>query len=388
TDPATLARFSAVRLFVTRTAAAAHGFALTPGNAEAVAVLCRRLDGIPLALELAATRVRTLGMHGLLARLDDRFRLLTTGHRGAPPRQQTLMAMIDWSWQLLTEPERAVLRRLAVHTDGCTLEAAQAVCAADSVGPDEVLDILARLVDRSLVVMSDRRDDDPRYRLLESVAVYCTERMHEAGELQQIRRRHRTHYTQLAERAEPQLYGPDQRRWLQRLDAEAANLHDALDDAARQGEADLALRLANALTWYWFLRGRLTDARRSLRTALDARGEAPPAARARAMAWHTGISFLLGDTAGWPARHEAVLNAYEGVADELGQARAEWFLAFAEIDLGDVAATGELIDRALTTFRAVDDQWGVAAALSLRAKHAHVQSDSGALERDGVQSAA
>ncbi|MEW1843805.1 BTAD domain-containing putative transcriptional regulator [Nonomuraea angiospora] len=396
TDPATLERFSAVRLFVARTAAAAHGFALTPDNAEAVAVLCRRLDGIPLALELAATRVRTLGMHGLLARLDDRFRLLTTGHRGAPPRQQTLMAMIDWSWQLLSEAERTVLRRLAVHADGCTLEAAQAVCADDGVRPDEVLDILARLVDRSLVVVSDRRDDDPhhrphhrpRYRLLESVAVYCTERMHEAGELQQVRRRHLAHYTQLAERAEPHLYGPDQRRWLQRLDAEAANLHDALDDAARQGAAGLALRLANALAWYWFLRGRLTEARRSLRTALDARGEALPAARARALAWHTGISFLLGDTADWPARHQAVLDAYEGVADEPGRARAEWFLAFAEIDLGDVSATGELIDRALTTFRAVDDQWGVAAALSLRAKHAHVKSDSGALERDGAQSAA
>ncbi|MET9240781.1 BTAD domain-containing putative transcriptional regulator [Nonomuraea sp. NPDC003709] len=388
TDPATLGRFSAVRLFVARTAAAAHGFALAPDNAEAVAVLCRRLDGIPLALELAATRVRTLGMHGLLARLDDRFRLLTTGHRGAPPRQQTLMAMIDWSWQLLTEAERTVLRRLAVHADGCTMEAAQAVCADDGVRPDEVLDILARLVDRSLVVVSDRRHDDPRYRLLESVAVYCTERMHEAGELQQIRRRHRTHYTQLAELAEPHLYGPDQRRWLQRLDAEAANLHDALDDAARQGAADLALRLANALAWYWFLRGRLAEAGRSFQAALDARGEAPRAARARAMAWHTGMSFLRGEIAGWPARHEAVLDAYEGVADEPGQARAKWFLAFAEVDLGDVVATGELIDRALTTFRAVDDQWGVAAALSLRAKHAHVKSDSGALERDGAQSAA
>ncbi|SDJ03517.1 BTAD domain-containing putative transcriptional regulator [Nonomuraea jiangxiensis] len=388
TDPATVAGFSAVRLFVTRTTAAARGFALTPDNAEAVAVLCRRLDGIPLALELAATRVRTLGVHGLLARLDDRFRLLTTGHRGAPPRQQTLMAMIDWSWQLLTEPERTVLRRLAVHADGCTLEAAQAVCAGDDVDPDEVLDILARLVDRSLVVMSERRDDDPRYRLLESVAVYCTERMHEAGELQRIRRRHRSHYALLAEQAEPRLYGPDQRRWLQRLDAEAANLLDALNDAAREGEAGLALRLANALAWYWFLRGRLVEARRSLGTALNARGEAPPAARARAMAWHTGMSFLSGDITDWPARHEAVLDAYAGVPDEPGRARAEWFLAFAEIDLGDVAATGELIDRALTTFQAVGDQWGVAAALSLRAKHAHVRSDSVALERDGAQSAA
>ncbi|MFC5831130.1 BTAD domain-containing putative transcriptional regulator [Nonomuraea insulae] len=388
TDPATLERFSAVRLFVTRTAAAAHGFTLTPDNAEAVAVLCRRLDGIPLALELAATRVRTLGIHGLLARLDNRFRLLTTGHRGAPPRQQTLMAMIDWSWQLLTEPERIVLRRLAVLADGCTLEAAQAICAAGDVGPDEVLDILARLVDRSLVVISDRGDDDPRYRLLESVAAYCTERLQEVGELPRIRLRHCSHYAELAEQAEPHLYGPNQRLWMQRLDVEAANLHRALEGAARHGAAGLALRLVNALAWYWFLRGRLTEARRSLQAALDARGAVSQAARARATAWHTGISFLLGDIAGWPARHGAALRAYESVADERGRARAEWFLAFAEIDLGDVAATGQLIDRVLTTFRAVDDQWGVAAALGLRAKHAHVRGDPGALERDGTQSAA
>ncbi|MET7335131.1 BTAD domain-containing putative transcriptional regulator [Nonomuraea sp. NPDC005650] len=387
TDPATLERFGAVRLFVARTAAAARGFTLTPDNAEAVAVLCRRLDGIPLALELAATRVRTLGMHGLLARLDDRFRLLTTGHRGAPPRQQTLMGMIDWSWELLTEPERTVLRRLAVHADGCTLEAAEAVCAGGGVPPGDVLDLLARLVDRSLVVMSDRHDDGPRYRLLESVAAYGLDRLHEAGELRQATRRHCAHYTDLAERAEPHLYGPDQRRWLQRLDAEAGNLHAALDDAVRHGAAGLALRLANALAWYWFLRGRPAEARRSLQAALGAASEAPQAARARAMAWHTGISFLLGDIADWPARHEAVLSAYEGVADEQGRARAEWFLAFAEIDLGDVAATGELIDRVLTTFRAVGDQWGVAAALSLRAKHAHVRSDAGALERDGTRGA-
>jgi tetratricopeptide (TPR) repeat protein len=175
---------------------------------------------------------------------------------------------------------------------------------------------------------------------------------------------------------------------MQRLDVEAANLHRALDGAARHGAAVLALRLVNALAWYWFLRGRLTEARRSLQAALDARGEASQAARARATAWHTGISFLLGDIAGWPARHGAALSAYESVADERGRARAEWFLAFAEIDLGDVAATGQLIDRVLTTFRAVDDQWGVAAALSLRAKHAHVRGDPGALERDGTQSAA
>ena len=173
-----LTQSSAVQLFVVRAGASAPGFRLDEDNAQAVAGLCRRLDGIPLALELAATRVRTLGVHELLARLDDRFRLLVTGHRDAPPRQQTLWAVIDWSWELLTEPERLVLRRLAVAADGCGLHAAEAICAEDDL---DVLGLLARLVDRSLVVVADG-PDGPRYRLLESVAAYGLQRLGDAGE--------------------------------------------------------------------------------------------------------------------------------------------------------------------------------------------------------------
>jgi predicted ATPase/DNA-binding SARP family transcriptional activator len=388
TELAVLERSSAVRLFVARAAAAARGFTLSPDNADAVAVLCRRLDGIPLALELAATRVRALGVHGLVAGLDDRFRLLATGHRGAPPRQQTLTAMIDWSWQLLTQQERIVLRRMAVHADGCTKESAVAVCAPDGLSAAEVLDIMARLVDRSLVVVSDRGDAGPHYRLLESVAAYCVERMHEAGELLQLRQRHYRYYADVAEQAESGLYGRDQRRWLQRLDTEAANMRAAIDGAVEQHDADRALRLVNALSWYWFLRGRLAEAQRSLQVALDIRGEAPRTTRARAMAWHTGISFLLGEIADWPARHDVVLRLYEDADDPRSRARAQWFLAYAEIDLGEVTATGVLVERSLAAFRSVGDQWGVAAALSLRAKHAYVVGDPGALERDATESAA
>ncbi len=150
-EPEALADRSAVQLFVARAAAAAKGFRLDAGTAAPVAELCRRLDGIPLALELAATRVRALGVHGVVARLDDRFRLLAAGHRGAPPRQQTLQAMIDWSWELLSTPEQILLRRLAVHADGGTLDAAEAVCAGDDLPAADVPDLLARLVDRSLV---------------------------------------------------------------------------------------------------------------------------------------------------------------------------------------------------------------------------------------------
>ncbi|MGH3918444.1 MAG: ATP-binding protein [Pseudonocardiaceae bacterium] len=220
---ASVREFSAVRLFVTRATAAAPGFALDADNAAAVATICRRLDGIPLALELAAIRVRVLGVHELLNRLDDRFRLLAGGHRDAPPRQQTLRAMIDWSWELLPDAERIVARRLAIHTDGCGLDAAETVCAGDGVRPGDVLDLLAGLVDRSLVVVHHGQGGaEPRYRLLESVAAYCLERLREADELARLRQRHGHHYIAFAERADPQLRGREQQHWLERLDVEAA----------------------------------------------------------------------------------------------------------------------------------------------------------------------
>ncbi|MDX6240203.1 MAG: hypothetical protein QOG10_5023 [Kribbellaceae bacterium] len=282
-EPATLAESSAVQLFVARAVAADRKFKLNADTGPAVSVLCRRLDGIPLALELAATRVRALGVHGLVARLDDRFRLLATGHRGAAPRQQTLMAMIDWSWELLTVPEQTVLRRLAVHADGCTADAAELVCSGDDLLAADVLDILMRLVDRSLVVPVHGADG-PRYRLLESVAAYCVERLHEASELEQVRLRHHRHYAVLAERARPELYGPNQKFWLKRLDDETGNLRSALDGAVADGDAELALQVVDALAWYWFLRGRLGEARRSIEAAFALSNEALPELRARVAA--------------------------------------------------------------------------------------------------------
>ncbi|MBG6093543.1 AfsR/SARP family transcriptional regulator [Actinomadura viridis] len=375
-DPAELERSSAVRLFVTRAAAAARGFRLDADTAPAVSVLCRRLDGIPLALELAATRVRTLGVHGLVARLDDRFRLLATGHRGAPPRQRTLMAMIEWSWDLLPEPERAVLRRLAVHADGCSLEAAEAVCAGADIPVPDVLDLLARLVDRSLVVMTDHAAG-PRYRLLESVDAYCADRLAEAGEHDEVLARHHRYYTDLAVRAEPHLYGADQDRWLRLLDTEAANLRVAL------GGPD-ALRLANALTWYWFLRGRLAEALRSLEAALVTGGDA--ASRARATAWRAGLGLLNGDDTGWLARREEAL-ALLGDCPARDRARAQWFLAYAGSQRGDVAVGAELLDAAQETFRATGDHWGEAAVLLLRAQYAHHRGEPAVLEREAGRAA-
>ncbi|MEQ4716711.1 BTAD domain-containing putative transcriptional regulator [Nonomuraea sp. B19D2] len=347
----------AVRLFTARA---------NVDPSESVATICSRLDGIPLALELAATRVRALGVKELADRLDDRFRLLSAGMRDAPARQRTLRAMIDWSWELLSGPERVVLRRLAVHADGCTLDAAEQVCAEPGV---DVLDTLARLVDRSLVV----RVPGPRFRLLESVTAYCVERLREAGEHDAIRERHARYYTALAERAD--LRGPGQREWLARLDAESANLRLALAGPE-------PLRLVNALAWYWFLRGRLREARRSLAAALATHSTPSPAATegvaaaeaARVSVWLAGIELLIGEPAS-PVRQAEL--------DPAGAALADWFLSHVRWAYGDRQAHEAAAERALAAYQELGDQWGVAAALCLRGKLAVGRGDLAAMERDG-----
>jgi predicted ATPase/DNA-binding SARP family transcriptional activator len=377
-EPAALAQFSAVQLFVLRARASAPGFRLNEDSAQAVAALCRRLDGIPLALELAATRVRALGIHELLARLDDRFGLLATGHRDAPPRQQTLWAVIDWSWELLTEPERIVLRRLAVAAGGCGLPAVEAICAEDGL---DVLSLLSRLVDRSLVMVADG-PDGPRYRLLESVAAYSLQRLRQSGDYAQARLRHRHFYRDLAERAAPHLRGYDQPSWLRRLDAESTNLRSALDSAAPDGDAAAALAMVNALVWYWLLRGRITEARRTLSEALALRGGSA-AARATAKAWQSGFEALAGERRG-----HAAGPPLSGIADPGTRAALQWFYAFVASDFGDPSIAEALLDDAVGYFRAHGDQWGIAAALSTRAKVAMIRGDRSATQRAAEQSLA
>ncbi|GAA0957328.1 BTAD domain-containing putative transcriptional regulator [Actinocorallia libanotica] len=367
----------AVRLFADRAAAASPGFALTAANRADVSAVCRRLDGIPLALELAATRVRALGVAELAARLDDRFRLLVSGSRDAPARQQTLRAMIDWSWEPLTGPERVVLRRLAVHADGCTLEAAEEVCAEDGL---DVLDLLARLVDRSLVVRVEGADGGLRYRLLESVKAYCLERLEEAGESAAIRERYVRYHVGLAARAAPRLYGHDQRRWLRLLDAEAANQRAALEEAARSGLVAEMLRLTNALAWHRYLRGRITEACRCLGLALAVAG-GPPAERAEASVWLAGLTMLNGAEAG-----DAGPAVYEAIADPGGRAWARWFLAFTHRGFGHLDVTADLVERALEESRALGERWGAAASLSVRATVRRARGELAAARRDAEES--
>ncbi|SEG95787.1 Predicted ATPase [Saccharopolyspora kobensis] len=381
-----LPKFSAVRLFAARAAAAAPGFTIDAGNAAAVAGICRRLDGIPLALELAAARVRALGVRELAARMDDRFELLVLGHRGAPDRQQTLRAVIDWSWDQLTEAEQAVLRRLSVHADGFGLAAAEHVCASEELPRGRILDLLARLVDRSLVAMTDT-EEGPRYRLLESVSLYCSDRLAQAGESDVVRQARNEYYASLAERARDRLRGADQRRWLAVVDTEYANLRSAVEDSVRRGDSAGALRLVDALAWYWFLRGRLADGVRLLDAALSTPGDPASAVRARANGWRSALMLLSGTDSDRAALVEAGLAGFDRVHDPAGRALVEWLLAEALLGGGDQSFGDALAQRALAGFRAVGDEWGIAAASSSTAHHALLRGDVAAMERDATESA-
>jgi predicted ATPase/class 3 adenylate cyclase len=257
--------YAAIRLFVERAQAARPDFRLTEGNAEAVIQICRRLDGIPLAIELAAARIKLLSPEQIAARLSDRFRLLTGGSRTALPRQQTLQALIDWSWDLLPEPEKRLLRRLSAFAGGWTLEAAEAVVGSeDDPEPLDVLEGLAQLVAKSLVMVGD----DGRYRLLETIRQYARDRLWEASESEALRERHAGFFLELALEAEPHLVGPEMVRWLQRLDVERDNLRAALEWAL-DSRPELALRLAAALAMYWSRHAQTTEARRWLEQIVD-----------------------------------------------------------------------------------------------------------------------
>jgi predicted ATPase/DNA-binding SARP family transcriptional activator/tetratricopeptide (TPR) repeat protein len=265
--------YPAVRLFADRAAAVRPGFAVGADTVEPVVRICRALDGIPLAIELAAARLRALTPEQVADRLDDRFRLLSVGSRAALPRHQTLRAIVDWSWDLLDEAERTALRRLSVFSGGATPDSAEQVCAlgGDRAG---VIDVIASLADKSLVVV----DGDPRvrYRLLETVRAYAAERLAEAGEQDRVRAAHAAYFLDLAERADPELRGPDQLRWLATLAAEHDNCTGALRHAVATGDGGLGVRLVAALAWFWMLRDYDSEAVQWAREVHEVTGGTPP----------------------------------------------------------------------------------------------------------------
>jgi non-specific serine/threonine protein kinase len=362
-DPADLARSAAVRLFCERAAAVRPGFALTAANAAAVVQVCRRLDGIPLALELAAARVRVLPPAPLLARLEDRFRLLTGGSRTALERHQTLQAAVAWSYDLLSDPERRLFARLAVFAGGWTLEAAEAVCAGDAIATADVLDLLTRLVDQSLVVPEELPDGTARYRLLETLRQYAQQKLPVRGAGAAARRRHLAFYLALAEAAAPRLAGPAPQAWVRRLEAEHENLRAALRWAADSGQPAAGLRLGGALWRFWFARGYLAEGRGWL-AAAQAAADAAPTVRAEALHGAGVLARSQGAYAEAAALLEASLAIRREHGDAAGVAAALYDLGRVAHRRGEYGHSSTLLEESLALRRGVGDAHGAAEVLA------------------------
>jgi predicted ATPase/DNA-binding SARP family transcriptional activator len=290
-----LREFASIKLFQERASNAKAGFVLDERNAFSIAQICRHLDGMPLAIELAAARIKVLSADEIASRLDNRFSLLTAGSRTAVPRHQTLRATIDWSYDLLTEAERSLLRRLSVFAGGFTLEAAEAVCGYEDVKRSDILDLLGRLVDKSLVIAEGYGLGETRYRLLETIRQYALEKLTEIGEeAREIRNRHSEFFVKWIEAVEPNIFGSDSAIWFQRLEKELDNIRAAMDWSTNYGNAVNTLRIAGAIATFWFLfvfSLSLSEWHNRVRQAL-ARPEGLERTVARAKALN-GIGFLL-----------------------------------------------------------------------------------------------
>ena len=396
-SPGEIASSPAIRLLRDRAGAVRKDLGADEHTLSAMARICRALDGVPLAIELAAARLRTMSVDQLASRLDDRFRLLTSGSRTALPRHRTLRAVVDWSWELLTDDERTVLRRLSVFSGGASLEAAERVCAGGAVEPEEVLELLTSLAEKSLLLAEG--DGAPRYRMLSTIKDYAGQRLAEAGESDLARRAHLGYFTELTETAEPHLRRAEQLAWLVTLEAEHDNIGAAMRGALAAGEAQAAMRLAAAAGWYWWLSGHRAEGLELLIAATETPGQVSD--DVRAMVYALVVQFLgsgRGDehqVAEWihqayrfsqrSQRHnpllglvaplermlqapDASLSAFEPLLDSEDPwvgAVARWQLGKMRIMTGQGGPDAEAyLETALAEFRALGERFGMSLALS------------------------
>jgi predicted ATPase len=368
-------QYAAVRLFVERAATYQPGFKVTDDNIRTIVELCRRLDGIPLAIELAAARVRVLSVEQIAARLEDRFRLLTGGPRTGLPHHQTLRAALDWGYDLLTEDERAMFRRVAVFAGGFTLEAAEGVCADGVIDAADVLDLLARLVDKSFVVVEPQAAT-VRYRLLDTVREYGLERLREAGEEEAVRERHRVCFLELAERAEMELQGPNQKEWLDQLETDHDNLRAALEwSRASPDRVNAGLRLAGALWWFWEVRGYWDEGRRWLDDLLPRADPSPSVVRVKAMNAAAGLAMKQGDFAQVEALANESLTLSRRLGDKKGAASCLVMLGVRACRLEDYGQAEALGGEGLTLSREAGDNFATAWAQAVLGLVARAKGD-------------
>jgi len=366
-DPERLSQFEAVRLFIERAVAVRPDFRVTNENAPSVAMICSRLDGLPLAIELAAARIKVLSPQAILPRLEKSLDLLSSGARDLPERQRTLRGAITWSWDLLSAEQQSLFSRISVFVGGARLEQAEMVCAAEL--DLDVLDGLSQLVDQSLVRQSEEADGEPRFWMLATIRDYALERLEERGEAGATRRRHAEAYAQLAEQAEPELTGSNQNEWLGRLGREHDNIRAAIEWAIGADEAELALRLVAAPWRFWQFRGHLREAaaRQTAALAMPGVQQVDPRVRYRALEARGGILYWLGDYRTAFRIYDESLKVARALGDRALEAGALYNRAFT--GEGDdpfqlMKTKGrEAAEQALAIWRELGDRAGVAQAL-------------------------
>lgn len=365
-DLGSLSQYEAVRLFIDRAASALSTFTVTNANAPFLAQICHRLDGIPLAIELAAAKVRVLSLEQIARKLDDRFRLLTGGSRTALERHQTLRAAIDWSYNLLPPAEQRLFRHLTVFVGGWTLEAAEAVCSCDQDRAEDILDLLEHLINKSIVI-SEESAHESRYHMLETMRQYASEKLVELGEIQTLRDRHLNYYLELAETASPHLRRADQVEWFPRLQAEIENLRLALEWASGLDQPGPLLRMASSLGAFWHYQMYWMEGKKWLQKALEKTSNKELArdipAKALALAELAIIDEQLDDIDEMRTSAQESLILFESIGDEPGLALAQAVLAFALIRRDGHEAAEKLLVKSLATFRRLNDPWGQAFGL-------------------------
>lgn len=359
-----VAAVSSVQLFVERARAAEPSFTLTPATSLAVAAICRRLDGLPLAIELVAARARALGPTELLARLDQMLPLLVGGARDLPARQQTMRAAIDWSEQLLDPDARALFRRLSAFAGGWDLGAAETVASTGDPAPDSVLDLLAVLIEQSLVVAEPTSDDLTRYRMLEPIRQFAAQRLEESGEQPAVHGHHLAWCLAFARQAARELIGSAQQEWLARLEREHDNLRAALQRAhADPVHYESGLELAASLWRFWSIRGHLTEGRRWLEGSLAVADQVPPETRANACNAAGNLARDQGDLARSAELHETALVLRRELGDRRSIALSLNNIGTVRMDQGEYEQARRLYEQALAGFRTLDGEWEVAIAL-------------------------
>ncbi len=360
---AALAQNSAIELFTQRAAAVWPDFAITPDNAPAVHDICLRLDGLPLAIELAAARIKVLSPAAILDRLQSRLQLLTGGALDLPERQKTLRKTIDWSYGLLNEAERKLFRRFSVFVGGCTLEAAEAVCNTSNDLGIDLLEGLFSLVDKNLIQPVDRAEAGPRFGMLETIREYAFESLTDSGEQSAVRRAHAAYCLVLAEEGNPELNSADRARWLRQCDAEIENFRFALDWLFQWQDLDWGLRLCAALFRFWDTREHLSEGRTRLETVLRLAGAEWSKERARVGFFLGALATAQGDYLAAEQVLQQSLSLYEELGDEAGIAASLNALGVSARDRGDYSAAQRNLERSLACWRMLPDRSATARCL-------------------------